>query len=106
MYTGLQKGMSIVSIITLDIIEKILNFYYNPYIANMTIDDSLHPFLQSSVQCYNAISHINSFQTLQPGYLPKISYKHTYCHPFNYIHSKMKSHSCNSNGYSEPTVQQ
>ena len=49
MYSALQKGMSIVSINTLDIIEKILNFYYNPYISNMTIDDSLHPFLQSSV---------------------------------------------------------
>ena len=49
MYSGLQKGMSIVLIITFDTLEKILNFYYNPYIANMTIDDSLHPFLQSSV---------------------------------------------------------
>ena len=27
-------------------------FYYNPYIKNLTIDDSLHPFLQSSVLCY------------------------------------------------------
>ena len=38
-YSVLPKGMSIVSIITFDIIEKILNFYYNPYIVNMTIDD-------------------------------------------------------------------
>ena len=49
MYTALQKGMSIVLIIRFDTLEKILNFYYNPYIKNMTIDDSLHPFLQSSV---------------------------------------------------------
>ena len=47
MYTGLQKGMSIVSIITFDIIENILNNNYNPYIANMTIDDSLHPFCKA-----------------------------------------------------------
>ena len=51
MYTALQKGMSIVSIITFDTLEKILNIYYIPYIANMTIDDSLHTFLQSSVHC-------------------------------------------------------
>ena len=49
MYSALQKGMSIVSIITFDIIGKILNIYYNPYIKNTTIDDSLHPFLQSIV---------------------------------------------------------
>ena len=48
-YTALQKGMSIVLIIRFDTLEKILNFYYYPYIKNMTIDDSLHPFLQSSV---------------------------------------------------------
>ena len=29
---------------TFDIIKKILNFYYNPYIKNMTIDDLLHSF--------------------------------------------------------------
>ena len=45
MYSGLQKGMSIVSIIKFDIIGKKLKFNYNPYIKNMTIDDSLHPFI-------------------------------------------------------------
>ena len=39
MYGALQKGMSIVSIILFDTLEKILNLYYNAYIANMTIDD-------------------------------------------------------------------
>ena len=38
-YSALQKGMSLESI----------NIYYNPYIANMTIDDSLHPFLKMTV---------------------------------------------------------
>ena len=59
MYSGLQKVMSIVSIITFNILDlkKILNFYYNPYIANMTIDDSLHPFLQSSVHTSTLISN-------------------------------------------------
>ena len=45
MYNSLQKGMSIVSIIRFDITEKILNPYFN----NMTIDDSLHPFMQMTV---------------------------------------------------------
>ena len=44
-YSGLQKGMSIVSIITFDIIEKILNFYYN---KNMTMIRCI-PFLQGTV---------------------------------------------------------
>ena len=52
MYSGLQKGLSIVSIMTFDTLEKILNIYYNPYINN---DDSLHPFLQTSVQETNFI---------------------------------------------------
>ena len=30
-YTALQKGMSIVSLIRFDTLEKILNFYYKPY---------------------------------------------------------------------------
>ena len=47
--TFVTLEISIVSIITFDILEKILNFYYNPYIKNITIDDSLHPFFQSSV---------------------------------------------------------
>ena len=49
MYSGLQKVMSIVSIIAFNILDfkKILNFYYNPYIANMTIGDSLHPFCKA-----------------------------------------------------------
>ena len=36
--------MSVVSIITFSILEKILNIYYNLYIKNITLDDSLHPF--------------------------------------------------------------
>ena len=39
-----KKGMSILSIIRFDIIEEILNFYYNSNIKNKPIDDSLHPF--------------------------------------------------------------
>ena len=35
MYSGLQKGMSIESIITFDTLEKILNFYFNPYTINI-----------------------------------------------------------------------
>ena len=50
MYNTLQKGMSIVSIITFDIIEKILNFYFYAYIKKMTIDDVLHPFLQMTLK--------------------------------------------------------
>ena len=32
MYSGFQKGMSILSIIRFDIIEETLNIYYNPYV--------------------------------------------------------------------------
>ena len=39
MYSGLQNCVSIVSIMTFDIIGKIFNFELNPYISSMTIDD-------------------------------------------------------------------
>ena len=50
MYTASQEEMTIVSTIRFDILEKILNFYYNPYIKDTNIDDSLHPFLQMTVR--------------------------------------------------------
>ena len=47
MYSGLQNCVSIVSIMTFDIIGKIFNFELNPYISGMTIDDYCTQFCKA-----------------------------------------------------------
>ena len=47
MYSGLQNCVSIVSIMTFDIIGEIFNFELNPYISSVTIDDYCTQFCKA-----------------------------------------------------------
>ena len=46
---SIESILTRVNRVTFDTLEKILNFNYNHYIANMTIDYSLHPILEKAV---------------------------------------------------------
>ena len=46
-YSGLQNCVSIISIMTFDIIDKVLNFESNPYISSMTIDNYCTQFCKA-----------------------------------------------------------